>query len=486
MPRLHLPFGGKHAKDVPADGSAGRRSQEDDGPEDYGPDAATEDAAPDSPTELPKRSWSALVRRVVAEFQDDELTDRAAALTYYGILALFPALLVLVSLLGIAGESATQEVLDNVKKLAPGSARDVLTNAVEQLQAKAGLGSVLAVVGLVGAVWSASGYVGAFIRAANAVYDVDLEVAAPLVVADLQRGSGAEDAEVVHEDVHVGQRRQCLLGALLGAEVGRDRHERAAGYVGPQPADALLQPAGVAPVDAHGGPGPGQPGGDRRPDALRGARHQCGASAEVQVHRLAPCRAVRSVGLLLPTLAHGAPVTRAPAPHAAARHARSADPRCSRADLRRQYLPTSVPLLPDGLMPTSPTARPTHPPTLWAARGRHVGSAAEDTVRKRLHRLKDDHVLDDFLEPPDDPAPAAAAGTAADRIFEARWKVPGEAGDVTVRARLVLEPASAGGQEWSCSRRLAEARPATPPTSPTRRRPPGSRSRWTGTRSGSG
>ncbi|MFG3248518.1 hypothetical protein [Streptomyces sp. NPDC048187] len=105
-------------------------------------------------------------------------------------------------------------------------------------------------------------------------------------------------------------------------------------------------------------------------------------------------------------------------------------------------------------MPTSSTARPTHPPTLWAARGRHVGSAAEDTVRKRLRRLKDDHVLDDFLEPPDEPAPAEATGTAADRTFEARWKVPGAAGEVTVRARLVLEPASAGGQEWTL---LAEA-----------------------------
>jgi membrane protein len=171
MARLHLPRRGKHTKDAPADEpthSPASKAPDDD----YGPDAATEDAAPDSPTELPKRSWTALLRRVVAEFKDDELTDRAAALTYYGILALFPALLVLVSLLGIAGDSATQEVLDNVKKLAPGSARDVLTNAVEQLQARAGLGSALAVVGLVGAVWSASGYVAAFIRAANAVYDM--------------------------------------------------------------------------------------------------------------------------------------------------------------------------------------------------------------------------------------------------------------------------------------------------------------------------
>ncbi|MFF4470048.1 YihY/virulence factor BrkB family protein [Streptomyces sp. NPDC001599] len=171
MARLHFPRSGKHPKDATADVPTGESTGETTG-EDYGPDAATEHAAPDSPAELPGRSWSALLRRVLAEFKDDELTDRAAALTYYGILSLFPALLVLVSLLGIAGESATQEVLDNVKKLAPGSARDVLTNAVEQLQAKAGLGSVLAVVGLVGAVWSASGYVAAFIRSANAVYDV--------------------------------------------------------------------------------------------------------------------------------------------------------------------------------------------------------------------------------------------------------------------------------------------------------------------------
>ncbi|WP_277436239.1 YihY/virulence factor BrkB family protein [Streptomyces sp. SPB162] len=140
--------------------------------ESVGPDEQVEEEAPDRPTELPKRSWWAVLRGTVKEFKEDELPDRAAALTYYGILALFPALLVLVSLLGIAGESTTQRVLDNLKQLAPGSARDVITHAVKQLQGNSGVGSLLAIVGLAVAVWSASGYIAAFIRASNAVYDV--------------------------------------------------------------------------------------------------------------------------------------------------------------------------------------------------------------------------------------------------------------------------------------------------------------------------
>ncbi|MFE5861505.1 YihY/virulence factor BrkB family protein [Streptomyces virginiae] len=137
-----------------------------------GPDPQVEERAPDRPTELPERSWKAVLRGTVKEFKDDELADRAAALTYYGVLALFPALLVLVSLLGLAGESATKQVLDNLRKLAPGSARDVITDAVQQLQGHSGVGSLLAVVGLVVAVWSASGYIAAFIRTSNAVYDM--------------------------------------------------------------------------------------------------------------------------------------------------------------------------------------------------------------------------------------------------------------------------------------------------------------------------
>jgi hypothetical protein len=101
-------------------------------------------------------------------------------------------------------------------------------------------------------------------------------------------------------------------------------------------------------------------------------------------------------------------------------------------------------------MPTSSAACPSTPPTLWSARGRHVGSAALDTVRDHLQRLKDGHVVDDFLELPDE----RPEGTAGVRVLEARWKAPGP---VTVRARLTLAPASAGGQEWTL---LAEAEDA--------------------------
>ncbi|WP_030960250.1 YihY/virulence factor BrkB family protein [Streptomyces sp. NRRL S-378] len=139
---------------------------------DAGPDEQVEERAPDRLSQMPKRSWKAVLRGTLKEFKDDELADRAAALTYYGVLALFPALLVLVSLLGIAGESATAQVLENLQKLTPGSARDVITNAVRQLQGNAGIGSLVAVIGLAVAIWSASGYVAAFIRTSNAVYDM--------------------------------------------------------------------------------------------------------------------------------------------------------------------------------------------------------------------------------------------------------------------------------------------------------------------------
>ncbi|MBZ4322440.1 YihY/virulence factor BrkB family protein [Streptomyces huiliensis] len=137
-----------------------------------GPDPGVERRAPDEPTQLRARSWWSVLRRTAKEFVDDELADRAAALTYYTMLSLFPALLVLVSLLGVAGKSATEKLLANLEHLTPGPVQDILTGAVRQASGSGGTGSVLAVAGLLGALWSASGYAAAFIRASNAVYDI--------------------------------------------------------------------------------------------------------------------------------------------------------------------------------------------------------------------------------------------------------------------------------------------------------------------------
>ena len=119
------------------------------------------------------RHWWPVLKRTVAEFREDNLTDWAAALTYYSVLAIFPALIVLVSILGLVGESATQPLIDNLGTVAPGPAKDILTSALKNLQGDQGAAGVLFVVGLVGALWSASGYVGAFMRASNAIYDID-------------------------------------------------------------------------------------------------------------------------------------------------------------------------------------------------------------------------------------------------------------------------------------------------------------------------
>jgi membrane protein len=129
--------------------------------------------APDTPTNLGKRSWLGVLKRTVRQFKEDALTDRAAALTYYGVLAIFPALLALVSILGLVGKSATQPLVDNLGKVAPGPAKDIFTTAIENLQKSKGSGGILFIVGLAAALWSASGYVAAFMRASNAIYDVE-------------------------------------------------------------------------------------------------------------------------------------------------------------------------------------------------------------------------------------------------------------------------------------------------------------------------
>jgi membrane protein len=129
--------------------------------------------APDTPTDLSGGGWWGTLKRTIKEFQRDNLTDWAAALTYYSILAIFPALLALVSVIGLVGHSATQSLIDNLGQVAPGPAKDIFTSAIKNLQKNQGAAGILFVVGLATALWSASGYVAAFMRASNAIYDVD-------------------------------------------------------------------------------------------------------------------------------------------------------------------------------------------------------------------------------------------------------------------------------------------------------------------------
>ena len=130
------------------------------------------DPGSDQPTHMSARRWIEVLKRAAKESRADELSDRAAALTYYGFLAVFPMLLLAVSVLGLLGTSTVNTVLDNVQKLAPGQVHDVLRTALTQVRASRGTGGTLAVAGVLGALWSASGYVGAFIRASNVVYGV--------------------------------------------------------------------------------------------------------------------------------------------------------------------------------------------------------------------------------------------------------------------------------------------------------------------------
>jgi membrane protein len=129
--------------------------------------------APESPTDLPGHSRVAVLKRAVREFREDHVTDWAASLTYYAILAIFPAILALVAVLGLLGESATQTLLDNMRQIAPGPAQEIFTDAITNLQRNEGAAGLLFFVGLGLALWSASGYVAAFMRASNDIWDVE-------------------------------------------------------------------------------------------------------------------------------------------------------------------------------------------------------------------------------------------------------------------------------------------------------------------------
>ena len=133
----------------------------------------TEEEASGSPATLTRASWSYALRRTVREFMSDECPDVAAALTYYAVLALFPAFIALVSLVGLVGEdrSSVDFLLDVLRDLKAGSVADTLEPTLVDLSASTGAGLAL-FLGLAGALWSASGYTGAFGRAMNRIYGV--------------------------------------------------------------------------------------------------------------------------------------------------------------------------------------------------------------------------------------------------------------------------------------------------------------------------
>jgi len=133
---------------------------------------SNEDRAPEGPTDLKREAWGGVLKRTVAEFREDNLTVWAAALTYYGVLSIFPALLALISLLGLIGKSATQPLINNLSSVASGPAKQIITSAIQNLQSGRGGAGALFIVSLAAALWAASGYVAAFMQGSNVISDV--------------------------------------------------------------------------------------------------------------------------------------------------------------------------------------------------------------------------------------------------------------------------------------------------------------------------
>jgi len=130
---------------------------------------------PEGPAHVRKGSLGQTLKRTMTEFKEDELTDRSAALTYYAVLSIFPALIALVSIVGLVGDpkTITKTLTDLVSSIGPKSAADTFKGPIEGITKSSGTAGILLIVGIVSALWTASGYVGAFMRAANVIYEVE-------------------------------------------------------------------------------------------------------------------------------------------------------------------------------------------------------------------------------------------------------------------------------------------------------------------------
>ena len=131
--------------------------------------------APRGPTDLSGRSWLRALKDAVKCFRDNNGTDWAAGLTYYAVLSVFPGVIVLFSLLGVFGSypQTADALLDIVADLGPASAVDTLTGPIEDVTSSSGSAGALLGFGTLAAIWAASGYLGAFSRASNAIYGVE-------------------------------------------------------------------------------------------------------------------------------------------------------------------------------------------------------------------------------------------------------------------------------------------------------------------------
>jgi membrane protein len=131
--------------------------------------------SPATPGDIRARSWFSILKRTVAEFRDDNLMDWAAALTYYTVLSIFPALIALVSIVGLVGQNpqTTNALLKIIDDIGPSSAVDTFRAPIQALVTNKSEAGIALVGGLVIALWSASSYVGAFFRASNAIYERD-------------------------------------------------------------------------------------------------------------------------------------------------------------------------------------------------------------------------------------------------------------------------------------------------------------------------
>lgn len=128
--------------------------------------------APKRPSELRFRAWLRVVWRTILRYLEGDLDDRAAALTYYGIMSIFPGLVVLISAVGVFGESFARQVEVNLSGLTPGPARQIIAEALLHLRENPRTAGFVAAASVVIALWSATGYIGSFMRAANRIFEV--------------------------------------------------------------------------------------------------------------------------------------------------------------------------------------------------------------------------------------------------------------------------------------------------------------------------